>query len=269
MSHVGEAYRPEPGHKRPVGNFFAGAASLLGLGRLLTGGEPLSTLLPARSAVTRRMTPIFQTAAAAPVPASSSESDVSEIESLAAHIAGAGFGQRARRVLITHSGLEQEPLASLDCASFGSQLARSLADAGRTILVVFGGGGGARPGLSELVDGSASFSEAIHRETGSRLHILPSGRGRTAPGVDLNVVLEALADTYDFVVLSAADENPDVLRRLSISVAAHADHVLIACHGQTGSPDMVALRGALKDEGAGEVMAVRVGQERILSREAA
>jgi hypothetical protein len=163
----------------------------------------------------------------------------------------------------------EAPLAGLDCAAFASRLARTLSSEGRTILVIFGAGGGVRPGMSELIDGSASFSEAIHREAGSRLHILPSGHGRAAPGSGLNVVLDALSDTYDYVVLSASDEDADGLRRLAIALAPRIDHVLIGCSGQTGSPDMVAFRDALKDEGAGEVMSVRMGVTPVESREAA
>ena len=187
----------------------------------------------------------------------------------AAHIAGSGLNGRARRVLITHASSEEQPLAGLDCAAFGSRLARSLAHEGRTILVVFGVGGGGLPGLSELIDGSASFSEAIHREAGSRLHILPSGHGCATPDAGLDVVLDALADTYDYLVLSATDEDAETLRRLSITVAPRADYVLIGCAGQMGSPDMVSFRDALKDEGAGEAICVRIGHDMVLSREAA
>jgi hypothetical protein len=275
MNRVGEAYRPEQGHRRPGSGFLVGAASLLGLGRLFAAadapaGFPSS---PDPTPVSPQPTPIFRPAESAvssqPTPGLTQAAEFDEADRLAARIAGSALSGRARRVLITHAGSDEQPLAALDCAAFGSQLARSLAHEGRTILVVFGAGGGGCPGLSELIDGSASFSEAIHREAGSRLHILPSGHGRAAPGSGLDVVLDALADTYDYLVLSATDEDAETLRRLSIMVAPRADYVLIGCAGQTGSPDMVALRDALKDEGAGEVLFVRLGQGAALSREAA
>ena len=283
MSRVGEAYRSEVGRKRSTTGFFAGAASLLGFGHLFRASEtPASFLSDAMAAPhAPRAVPAFH----APEPQAASAPTVrvihstpmdhvappqgDETERLAAHIAGAGVNGRARRVLITHASSTETPLAGLDCAAFASQIARALACEGRTILVVFGTGGGMRPGLSELIDGSASFSEAIHREAGSRLHILPPGHGRAAPGPGLYVALDALSDTYDYVVLSAADDDADAVRRLAIALASRADHVLVGCPGQTGSPDMVALRDALKDEGAGEVIATRIGAFPVESREAA
>jgi hypothetical protein len=275
MSRVGEAYRPEQGHKRPASGFLVGAASLLGLGRLFAGAESQESFLPSSepAPLAPQPTPIFRSSES--LTGSQNETGLTEaaefdeVDRLAVRIAGSGPNGRARRVLITYAGSDEQPLAGLDCAAFGSQLARSLAHEGRAILVVFGAGGGGCPGLSELIDGSASFSEAIHREAGSRLHILPSGHGRAAPGVGLDVVLDALADTYDYLVLSATDEDAETLRRLSIMVAPRADYVLIGCAGQMGSPDMVALRDALKDEGAGEVICVRIGQDIVQSREAA
>jgi hypothetical protein len=279
MSQVGEFERRDVGQDGPATGFLAGAASLLGLGRLFRPVARVSDFLPAEGPVQRslRPTPIFRpidppvaagVASAAQIPETQG-SATDEIERLASHIAGKGPVDRARRVLITHGALAETPLAGLDCAAFSSQLARALSTEGRTILVIFGAGGGVRPGMSELIDGSASFSEAIHREAGSRLHILPSGRGRAAPCGGLNVVLDALSDTYDYVVLSASDEDAEGLRRLTIALASRVDHVLIGCAGQAGSPDMVAYRDALKDEGAGEVIAVRMGATPVASREAA
>ncbi|MDB5642307.1 MAG: lipopolysaccharide biosynthesis protein [Hyphomicrobiales bacterium] len=271
MSRVEGIDRRDVGHGRPAAGFLSGAAALLGLSRLFsaleTGGyhpAPLPDSHP------QAATPGIADAASAP--RGNGMPDIAqgdEIERLAAHIAAAGRTDRARRVLITHPSSVEAPLAGLDCAAFASQFARSLAHEGRTILVIFGAGGGSRPGLSELIDGSASFSEAIHRESGSRLHILPSGHARAVTGGGLNVVLDALADTYDFVVLSVTDESSDALRRLALTLGPRADHVLIGCPGQTGSPDMIALRDALKDEGAGEVIAARIGLTRAESREAA
>jgi succinoglycan biosynthesis transport protein ExoP len=259
---------------RPATGFLLEAASRLGLGRFFGAAEAPAELPTSEPALQPApVTPIFRPSddivSSQNLSGLGQAAEWDEVDRLAAHIAGSGLSGRARRVLITHAGAEGSSLAGLDCADFGSQLARALAHEGRTILVVFGAGGGVFPGLSELIDGSASFSEAIHREAGSRLHILPSGLGRAAPGAALDVVLDALADTYDYLVLSATDEDSETLRRLSVAVAPCVDYALIGCAGQTGSPDIVALRDALKDEGAGEVLFVRLGQGAALSREAA
>jgi len=277
MIRVGEAYRPEVGHERSSTGFLGGASFVATLRRIFgVEGELIGApVLPIQAGDGQAPRPAAtlspMTAEPMVAPASTDEFGPrnDEIDRLAAHLAGSGRRDRAKRILITHSSTAEAPLAGLDCAAFASQLARSIAHEGRTILVIFGAGGGARPGLSELIDGSASFSEAIHREAGSRLHILPSGHGRAVTGSGLNVVLDALSDTYDFVVLSATDEDRDALRRLSLTLAPRADHVLIGCPGQMGSPDMVALRDALKDEGAGEVIAARIGHMPADAREAA
>lgn len=276
MDRVGEAYRPETGQTRPAAGFLAGAASLLGLRRLFSassnvhpthaklGDGPLLS-----SAAPRAEEPVAGSARVAVMASAEPPAAHGDIERMAARVTGARRLDRASRVLMTYSPSAEAPLAGLDSAALASDLARSLSYEGRTILVVFGTGGGLRPGLSELIEGSASFSEAIHREAGARLHILPSGYGCAAPGAGLDVVLDALSETYDFLVLSVDAESGDELRRLSISLAPRADHVLIACPGQTGSPDMVALRDALKDEGAGEVVVTRLGALRMDTREAA
>jgi hypothetical protein len=267
--------RRDVGHWRPAAGFLSGAASLLG--RLLPAGDVGRTYRQGGLPESSRAQPGSSFCRADSVPHAAPQADfasdsglqAAEIDRLAAHVARAGSGGRVRRILITHSSSRETPLAGLDCAAFASQFARALAQEGRTILVIFGAGGGSRPGLSELVDGSASFSEAIHREAGARLHILPSGRNRATTGGALNVVLDALSDTYDFVVLSVTDESSDALRRMVLALGPRTDHVLIGCPGQTGSPDMIALRDALKDEGAGEVIAARISLTRVESREAA
>ncbi|MDF2621959.1 MAG: lipopolysaccharide biosynthesis protein [Xanthobacteraceae bacterium] len=64
------------------------------------------------------------------------------------------------------------------------------------------------PGLTDLLFGVASFSDAIHRESSSRCHVIPPGRGaREADGLvaadRLPLILTALKQTYDHVVVAA------------------------------------------------------------------
>ncbi|HEY8067110.1 MAG TPA: exopolysaccharide transport family protein [Methylosinus sp.] len=64
----------------------------------------------------------------------------------------------------------------------------------------------ARPlGLADLASGGATFGEAIHRDLDSRLHVMPGGRAAADYDQDAESVLEALAQTYDFIVFATRD----------------------------------------------------------------
>jgi uncharacterized protein involved in exopolysaccharide biosynthesis len=59
-------------------------------------------------------------------------------------------------------------------------------------------------GLAELLDGRATFEEALHRDLSSSLDVIPAGAGE----IDvegLGEALAALATSYEFVVLHASD----------------------------------------------------------------
>jgi len=57
-------------------------------------------------------------------------------------------------------------------------------------------------GWRDLLAGAAEFSDVIHRDAGSRLHIIPAGADDGAPQADLAMAVEALAQTYDFVIFT-------------------------------------------------------------------
>ena len=64
------------------------------------------------------------------------------------------------------------------------------------------------PGLTDLLTGVCGFSDAIHRESASRCHVIPPGRGaREADGLvtadRLPLILTALKQTYDHVIVAA------------------------------------------------------------------
>jgi Mrp family chromosome partitioning ATPase len=63
-------------------------------------------------------------------------------------------------------------------------------------------------GLGDLLFGVASFTEVIHRDPGSRAHVIVVGRGvRSTTSLltaqRLSIVIGALSQTYDFVILAA------------------------------------------------------------------
>jgi succinoglycan biosynthesis transport protein ExoP len=97
----------------------------------------------------------------------------------------------------------------------GLELARALSRRGLTILAaahvsdaaydgLVGAADGKPQGLADLIAGSANFGEVIYRDAGSRLHVMPAGSGGGATQYDAPLVLDALAQTYDFVVFATA-----------------------------------------------------------------
>jgi Mrp family chromosome partitioning ATPase len=128
----------------------------------------------------------------------------------------------------------------VDAGSVALPLARSLADAGRKVVLVdlagtsadFAGSledGGS--GLADLVKGDVSFVDAIRRDRASPAHMIAHGRGE--PGGAgarrrLDVVFDALGLTYDFVLVlgppaDADDELVWLSERCSSAILVTAD----------------------------------------------
>jgi Mrp family chromosome partitioning ATPase len=96
-------------------------------------------------------------------------------------------------------------------------LARALAKQGRTVLVDLAidapqlssiASDASAPGLRELVQGAASFGQIITRDRYSRVHLITIGKGDLVGDAiltsqRLSIALEALARSYDYVVLDA------------------------------------------------------------------
>ncbi len=96
--------------------------------------------------------------------------------------------------------------------------ARRLSRMGRTVLVDLGATqpwlsdvvdrdadeDGPFTGLSDLVDGRATFEQALHRDLSSRVDILPVGAEPIYRG-EFGPVLEALIESYNHVVVHASD----------------------------------------------------------------
>ena len=79
------------------------------------------------------------------------------------------------------------------------------------------------PGLRELLQGNVSFAEVIHRDTSSRLHFIAAGVAEVEPGGDeegVSNVLDALAETYDVVLMSGLEASDDDSPAIA---AEHAD----------------------------------------------
>lgn len=92
-------------------------------------------------------------------------------------------------------------------------------------------------GLSELLNGDASFSQVIMRDTASRAHVIEAGAaGLTEDLVTraaFDTIMEALNHTYDHVVVDLGELDDSVI---SEKFLAHADHVVIATGGSSDGP---------------------------------
>ncbi len=150
-------------------------------------------------------------------------------------------------------------------------LARSLADKGRTVIVdlnatpaklaSLGAGGNGRTavaaldGLSELLAGEASFAEVIHRDHATRLHFIPTGR-KEADFRDFDLILDALTETYDFIVLLTPAYPQSEIAKV---MAPYADFVVLSSAHADDATVLEALEGELSAAGAREVLVAGVG----------
>lgn len=130
---------------------------------------------------------------------------------LAEQLAAASRGPDHQLVLVTSDLPSETP------ATFAITLARQLSEESRVALVALDGASGElcalisdpwAPGMAEMLFGVAGFGETIHRDPLSRAHVIPPGRDtRGDPGVigadRLGLILTALRDTYDFVIVAA------------------------------------------------------------------
>lgn len=183
--------------------------------------------------------------------------DATLLSALARQLAAMPTGAGALRILAT--GAKD----GLGVASVASKLAATISESGRRVVAIDAGGGaplnGGRPsspGLSELLNGDATFAQAIHRDRGARVHVVPQGElpfaQLDAAAQDrLGMVLEALSLTYDFVMLTtpSGPGAADVFARhcgaaVLISGEGAADDATIAAHDRlkaTGIDDVVVL----------------------------
>lgn len=136
------------------------------------------------------------------------ESEFAEVERLAARLLAAGAEARKITILGTASS-ESVTLTALT-------IARLIAGSSRVIVVDLSATSPTisavsvdpnAPGLAELMQGEASFTQVITKDRFSRAHLVSSGR----PGSDrallqsprLNLAIDALLKVYDHVLLDA------------------------------------------------------------------
>jgi capsular polysaccharide biosynthesis protein len=137
--------------------------------------------------------------AAASTPAHPVQDGPDAMEELAQRILRSSHGDDTVQIVVT-SALGSSEQVALD-------LGRMLSHDHPTILIDLVsqpmGEAGDPPGLDALLLGVATFDEAIRLDRASRLHVLTCGMQEAASGTGLDIILQALAHTYAYVVLLA------------------------------------------------------------------
>jgi Mrp family chromosome partitioning ATPase/capsular polysaccharide biosynthesis protein len=148
----------------------------------------------------------------------------------------------ARRITVV--GVRRDVGASMAAIA----LARGLAQQTRVVLVDLAlgapalsiiAGDPATPGIAELVAGTASFGQIITRDRYSRVHLIMAGcqpidAAAIMSSQRLSITIEALARSYDHVVVDAGTAGESALERLAqmapraVLVAAEVDDPAIA-----------------------------------------
>ncbi len=107
-------------------------------------------------------------------------------------------------------------------------------------------------GLTELLNGKASFAEVIHRDPSSRMHFISFGAPSEIRAGDLDLVLEALTQTYDFIVLAAPPLATSPLAKL---LASYGDFVVLVTSPQAKDQNDKAYESLVK-AGAAEIVTI-------------
>ena len=144
------------------------------------------------------------------------DGDFPSAEALAAHLLAVDGADGGLSTLIAGEGSNGSLSTSL-------AVARALSRHGRAILVDLGqtqdwfadafyrdaeDDGGSR-GMVELLAGEASFAQVLRRDLSSGLDVIAAGSGAIS-GEGLDEVLDALAASYEFVVIHASDWRADL-----------------------------------------------------------
>lgn len=206
------AARPAAASTSPTNSLIAKLRAKLGPGAAIKAPAPASDLTRVADAPSiappNAPVPLAETAAAAAAGASMGV-PADAIEGLAAALGSAG--DSGRRVAVV--GARRNMGTTLAAIS----LARALAKQGRAVLVDLAlespnlsaiASDADAPGLSELVQGSVSFGQIITRDRYSRVHVIMAGKGDVSASAILSsqrlaITLEALARSYDYVVIDA------------------------------------------------------------------
>ena len=187
-------------------------------------------------------------------------SETDEVEQLADALVGAGAGARKVTVLGTASS-ESIALSALTLARLMARQAKVVVVdlAASSPMMSAASVDPAAPGLAELMQGEASFTQIITRDRLSRVHLVSAGR----PGFDraqlqsprLTLAIDALLRVYDHVLLDAGTAS-DLPAEL---LTSHARAVVVPdasmeSDARTLMCDQLRAVGLLRGDDAGEAV---------------
>ena len=208
-------------------------------------------------------------AAAAPV---ATEAAATPMMALVRDLATLKQSDQALRTLVLAEGPEGDREgAALD-------LGRTLARDARVIAVDLAGadapvpreaGAHSRLGFAELLAGQASFAEVIHRDPASRLHLIAPGHRPAEIAADLDGmanVLDALAETYDHVIVSGVVPTGALARAIA---GDHTDAVVLAATHPVGAAERDGCLARLNLEDALPVLGLELAPAAVSRGEAA
>jgi len=109
------------------------------------------------------------------------------------------------------------------------------------------------PRLGDLLAGRASFAEVIRRDPASRLHFVAAGLDETIDFREFSSVLEALARTYDFILMTAPPFDEDDLAK---TLAPDADFIVLSAPPQPHESAAFEAKADLIACGAQEVLVI-------------
>ena len=112
-------------------------------------------------------------------------------------------------------------------------------------------------GLTDLLEGDASFADVIHRDAG-RVHFVLSARRKTQSRRSRHDPRCFVQRTYDFVVLAAPPFRGNPMTK---ALAPFADFVVLAAPEGGDAADTRAARAELSAAGAAEVLLVGGAKE--------
>lgn len=182
----------------------------------------------------------------APIHVERVEQGPDPMEELAQRILRGARGEDAVQIVVT--------AASGSSADVATDLGRALSHDQTTILIdlVSQGSEAGAPGLDALLTGVATFDEAIRLDRASRLHVLTCGLQRGEAGDGLDIILQALAHTYDYVVMLAPSLSEG---KVAFELAQKASVTVLACPDGASDPASAEAWRALKSAGAPSILA--------------
>ena len=163
----------------------------------------------------------------------------------------------ARALLIQAVALSEDVLAGPAALDFARRLARG----GRVIFIdIEGETLDPGPGLAELIGGAVTFADAIGRDDNSRLHLIGRGEDPLEEGGSFELMVDALRETYDFVVLAgeAADDGT------VLAAIEEADGAILVRGPETSDSRVRAESEDLRAAGVRDVYVVEADEEATL-----